>query len=185
MSTHIVDQIEAVRFPAADIGYYEDIYLVMELGGDNNVTNMHGRRARDWSAAIIGSDWHVIGDCCRGPAASCEGGMTKLHGRQTTPETYIRAYRKALKNATSYQDAGTRGLRISGRIRFDPADKHQAELQQIAFDAGKYAATQPYFGKHLSVITFDLGNPADLALWFKCIHGTAWNNCEVYGPGTV
>ena len=38
MSTHIVDRIEAIRFPKEAIGHYEDIFLVMDLGGDNNVT---------------------------------------------------------------------------------------------------------------------------------------------------
>ena len=45
MSTHIVDRIEAVRFAKEDIDHYEDIYLVAELGGDNNVRDMRGRRA--------------------------------------------------------------------------------------------------------------------------------------------
>jgi hypothetical protein len=46
MSVHIVDRIEAIRFPAAAIGHYEDVFLVMELGGDNNCTNARtGRRA--------------------------------------------------------------------------------------------------------------------------------------------
>ena len=46
----------------------------------------------------------MIGDCCKF-AAACSGGMTKLRGRKTTPEAYIRAYRKALENATGLNDA--------------------------------------------------------------------------------
>ncbi len=66
MSVHIVDRIEAIRFPAAAIGHYEDVFLVMELGGDNNCTNARtGRRAKSWSATCIGPDWVVIGDYCR------------------------------------------------------------------------------------------------------------------------
>ena len=42
MSTHIVDKIEAVRLSQEATGHYEDIFLVMELGGDNNVRDMWG-----------------------------------------------------------------------------------------------------------------------------------------------
>ena len=44
MSTHIVDRIEAIRFPKELIDHYEDVYLVVELGGDNNVRDQRGRR---------------------------------------------------------------------------------------------------------------------------------------------
>src|SRR5208282_2434461 len=127
MSVHIVDRIEAIRFPAAAIGHYEDVFLVMELGGDNNCTNARtGRRAKSWSATCIGPVWVVVGDCCR-LAAGCSGGMTKLRGRVTTPETYIRAYRKALANSTTMQDAlVSRGLSVHGRIRFARNDKAAA-----------------------------------------------------------
>lgn len=46
MSTHIVDRIEAVRFPKETVGHYEDIFIVLELGGDNNVRDHRNRRAR-------------------------------------------------------------------------------------------------------------------------------------------
>ena len=49
MSTHIVDRIEAIRFPKEAIGHYEDVYLVLELGGDNNVRDQRNRRARSWA----------------------------------------------------------------------------------------------------------------------------------------
>ena len=49
MSTHIVDRIEAIRFPAEATGHYADLFLVVELGGDNNL-----RRASDNSRAQAG-----------------------------------------------------------------------------------------------------------------------------------
>ena len=61
----------------------------------------------------IGPEWQVIGDCCRF-AAGCSGGMTKLRGRQTKPEAYIRAYRKALANAADgLQGAASRNIHIT------------------------------------------------------------------------
>ena len=81
MSTHIVDRIEAIRFPKETTGRYADFFLVAELGGDNNVRCARtNRRARTWSATAIGEEWAVIGEACRF-AASCSGGMTKLRGR--------------------------------------------------------------------------------------------------------
>ena len=49
MSTHTVNRIEAIRFPKGAIDHYEDVYLVLELGGDNNVRDRRGRRARSWA----------------------------------------------------------------------------------------------------------------------------------------
>ncbi len=185
MSVHIVDRIEAIRFPAAAIGHYEDVFLVMELGGDNNCTNARtGRRAKSWSATCIGPDWVVIGDCCR-YAASCEGGSTKLKGRRTTPESYIRAYRKALANATGLQDAlVSRGLHIRGRIRFNPAEKDGAYALDKAIKGGKSPVEIDYFGTKMLSVEFNLDDSADLTLWNECRHGTGWNNCDVHGPGT-
>ena len=105
MSTRIVDRIEAIRFPKETTGHYADRFLVAELGGDNNVRCARtGKRARSWSATAIGQEWEVIGEACRF-AASCSGGMTKLRGRATKPESYIRAYRKALANAATMAEA--------------------------------------------------------------------------------
>ena len=74
---------------------------------------------RDSGATCIGPDWDVIGDCCRF-AAACSGGMTKLRGCRTTPESYIRTIRKAPANAAiGLEGAAERGLHLTGRIRFD------------------------------------------------------------------
>ena len=143
MSTHIVDRIEAIRFPKETTGHYADLFLVAELGGDNNVRCARtNRRARTWSATAIGEDWAVIGEACRF-AASCSGGMTKLHGRVTKPESYIRAYRKALTNAATMEEARrVKGLGLTARIRFTEEERkgwHYKELQK----KGRTRARQP------------------------------------------
>ena len=185
MSTHIVDRIEAIRFPKEAIGHYEDVYLVLELGGDNNVRDQRGRRARSWGATCIGPEWGVIGECCRF-AAGCSGGMTKLRGRRTTPESYIRAYRKALANATDgLKGAAERRLHVTGRIRFDRADRNAVYHLEEAVKGGKTPRDETRYGEARAVVDFDLHNPADLALWFKCHHGVGWNNAEVSGPDEI
>ena len=171
MSTHIVDRIEAIRFTAAAIGHYEDIYLLMELGGDNNVTDERGRRARSWSATCIGPEWGVIGDCCRF-ASGCSGGMTKLRGRATTPEAYIRAYRKAIKAAKGLSETATeKHIHLTGRIRFARDDKTAAYYLKEAVKGGKTPRESDYFGTKMDVVEFNLADTADLTLWNKCRHG--------------
>jgi len=182
MSTHIVDRIEAIRFPKLD--YERDVFLVVELGGDSNVTDMRDRRARSWGATCIGPEYQVIGDCCRF-AAGCSGGMTKLHGRVTKPEAYIRAYRKALASAISLYDAYRRGLHITGRIRFDRADRKGVFYLEEAIKGGKTPRGETLYEETRAIIDFDLSDPTDLALWNKCRHGDGWNNAEVTGPGEI
>jgi hypothetical protein len=183
MSTHIVDRIEAIRFPKLD--YERDVFLVLELGGDNNVTDMRGRRARSWGATCIGPEYQVIGDCCRF-AAGCSGGMTKLHGRVTKPEAYIRAYRKAVANAADgLSGARERGLIVTGRIRFDRSDRNAAYHLERAVQGGKTPRDETRYGEARAVIDFDLTDPTDLALWNNCRHGVGWNNVEVTGPGRI
>jgi hypothetical protein len=107
-----------------------------------------------------------------------------LKGRRTTPEAYIRAYRKALANATTLQDAlVSRGLHIRGRIRFNPADKSGAYALERAIAGGKAPVEIDYFGTKMLSVEFNLDDTADLSLWNDCRHGTGWNNCDVHGPG--
>jgi len=181
MSTHIVDRIEAVRFPKEVIDHYEDVFLVLELGGDNNVRDMRGRRARSWGATCIGPEWEVIGSCCRF-AAGCSGGMTKLRGRVTKPESYIRAYRKALAKSDTLAGAASWGLHLTGRIRFDRSDKSAVYHLQEAIRGGKVPRDETRYGEPRAVVDFDLSDPADLALWYRCHHGVGWNCVEVSGP---
>lgn len=187
MSTHIVDRIEAIRFPAESTGRYRDEYLVCELGGDNNVRCARtNRRARTWSATAIGEEWEVIGRACQF-AAACAGGMTRLHGRETKPESYIRAYRKALANAATMEEARAKGIGLTARIRiFDEKEQKWRidELHKMGKTSRKTEEPGMY-GKTYIEFTFDLSQPTDLALWLDHCHGPAWHNAEVYGPGEV
>lgn len=185
MSTHIVDRIEAIRFPKETTGHYADLFLVAELGGDNNVRCARtNRRARTWSATAIGEDWAVIGEACRF-AASCSGGMTKLRGRVTKPESYIRAYRKALANAATMEEARrVKGLGLTARIRFTEEERkgwHYKELQK----KGRTPRETTEYGTAYAVFEFDLSKPEELALWLEYCHGNGWNNATVYGPGEI
>jgi hypothetical protein len=186
MSTHIVDRILAVKLPKERTASYDDCFIVAQLGGDNNVINCRtNRRARHWHATAIGPDWSVIGEACR-YAAGCSGGMLKLYGRATEPETYIRAYRKAIQGAVIglREAASVHGLRIQGWLLFNEADKLNggkwaweslAQLRQPGiYDAGYCQYT---------AFRFDLENPEDFQVWSRYRYGPAWYGAEVHGPG--
>ena len=183
MSTHIVDRIEAIRFPKEATGLCHDAYLVAELGGDNNVRDNRGRRARSWSATTIGQEWEVIKQACEF-AACCSGGMLKLRGRVTKPEAYIRAYRKALATAATLEEARRgKGLYLRARIRFTEEEKKSWHFQQLAKTRTPRIETP--FGEPQSVFDFDLNSREDTNLWLEHCHRAGWHNAEVDGPGEV
>jgi hypothetical protein len=185
MSTHIVDRIEAIRLSPADTGLTRDVFIVVELGGDNNVRNARtNRRSRDWGATAIGEEWEVIRQACQF-AAGCPGGMTRLRGRETKPEAYIRAYRKALATAAAGLVEGRhqKRLSITARIRFTAEQEKDWNFRELVKCRTPKAET--LYGEPYKVFSFDLSNRNDLALWIKHCHGPAWNNAEVWGPGTV
>ena len=196
MSTHIVDRIEAIRFPKEVTGHYADQFIVLELGGDNNLRTTRGnKRCRSWSATAIGMDWEVIGKACRF-AGGCAGGMVKLHGRETKPESYIRAYRKALATAlTLTESREQRRLTITARIRvkqIKPGEPMDGDERAGCYHAGELLAkhkrtprTVTQYGTTYDVFDFDLSQPADLKLWLDHCHGNGWDCAEVFGPGEV
>jgi hypothetical protein len=120
--------------------------------------------------------------------------MTKLRGRQTTPEAYIRAYRKALANAANglEEARSSKRLCLTARIRFNTAapasegvdqsgEYHRRELLK----AGRVPRKVTQYGTTYEVFDFDLSQPADLKLWIEHCHGVGWNNAEISGPGEI
>jgi hypothetical protein len=176
MSTHIVDRIVAIKFPKDTTGHYADQFLVAELGGDNNVTDNRGRRARTWSATAIGQEWEIIGQACQF-AAGCSGGMVKLRGRVTKPESYIRAYRKAIAEAKSLTESE---LRIVARIQFIGSTDNYAYKELAKF---KTPRIEKLWGDNATI--FDFALPSELATWLQHRKQPAWHCAEVSGPGEV
>lgn len=101
MSTRIVDKIVAVKIPATHFG--EQVYVVCEKGGDNNVYNTRtGKRASEWSVIAIGDAGHCLEHACDRCGACVGGCMVFREGHWTKPEAYITAWRKALAEAADY-----------------------------------------------------------------------------------
>ena len=110
--------------------------------------------------------------------------MLKLRGRVTKPEAYIRAYRKALSNAATVEDARRgKGLCVRQRIRFTEEEKKSWHFQELAKTRTPRIETP--FGETQSVFEFDLNSLDDTKLWLEHCHRAGWHNAEVDGPGKV
>lgn len=125
----------AIRFPLdilksvePEMHRYSDQYLLLELGGDNNLTTYHpvSRRevgSRRWMLSSLGDQWDIVKDACK-YGAHCEGGGMRLNGeRHTSPESYIRRIRSVLKSAVSFDDAVSMGFSLSATLTMDPASE--------------------------------------------------------------
>ena len=101
MSTRIVDKIVAVKIAAQHWG--EQVYVVCEKGGDNNVFNTRtGKRSSEWSVIAIGDAGLCMTRACDRCGACVGGCMVFKQGVWTKPEAYIVAWRKAIAEAQDY-----------------------------------------------------------------------------------
>jgi hypothetical protein len=182
MSTRIIDDIRAVKIPQYlhGISYEQDIHILCELGGDNNVIDTAtNRRARHWSAVAIGDTSDVIGKICAF-AGSFEGGMRRFVRGKGTPEIYIKRCRQALANASLI---GQSDLHISLRIRFNEEEKEQDKYYYTALlEAGVRPKQEMFYGRPEQVFDFRL---EQIPVWLKGVRGPAWRNAHVSGPGEV
>jgi hypothetical protein len=174
MSTHIVDMIVAVALPQVE-PMYETNYLVVQLGGDNNLTDsITGHRVKNWYPSAIGMEWEVIGRAAD-LSSDCSGGMMRFVGQtRTTPEAFIRGYRTALKNALTLQEArADMRLYFDGTIRRNKpvTDEDHKRIKYWQENLAKYGKTpeeETHFGTTYLVAKFDLYDLTSLSQWQNC-----------------
>ena len=133
MSTRIVDDFAAVLLPFAklnedlvrlglgDDAFYEDQYMLFELGGDNNFTTRsasnHEVRVRSWNLVAVGMRWEAMSTMVQF-ATSCEGGSMRFAGdRHTSPESYIRKARSTIAPAVPAIALSQAGMYCGAEIR--------------------------------------------------------------------
>lgn len=105
-------------------------YLGIAQRGSSNLLEENGRIARDHATVAFAEPVEFINEVTRA-AMFCEGGELRCNGHRTTPEGYIKAWRKALTQAVpieSYLHYG--GLRLTVR-------PSALELLQEQLDAGR------------------------------------------------
>lgn len=192
MSHRIVYEQLAVLFPAKTLmaevehwSLYDDRYLLLELGGDNNCSTYHPESnrevgSRDWCVLAYGRHYEVIEEAVKFSAA-CEGGGMRFSGRRRTlPETYIRHVRNIMANAVPFGELGGSGLSVMADIAQaesglgkDARENLQRHAQPAESDGRKLWRLNP------------LRSAKDAALLMLCgwsLPGPAWNVATASGP---
>lgn len=105
MSYRLEYQWGAFHVPADALGLAADRFIVAIEGGDNNVCHSKtGKRARSWEACMIGTKEQVLKQAVYF-SGGCESGSIQPHGRNCTPEAYIRRIRR-LVDGPAYLQQG-------------------------------------------------------------------------------
>jgi hypothetical protein len=175
MSYRIEYQWAVFRVAGAPLGLAEDRYIVAIEGGDNNLYDTHtNKRSRSWEACMVGTFAQTLRQAVYF-AGACEGGGLKPHGRDCSPESYIRRIRRLL------EDAGASPARGHWRPRLCVAPVHPAvaELRQLGMEPRE----ERRYGTNYAVIDVP---PKHLGAYFQVIdrHQEAlhtWCWIEVYG----
>ena len=78
-------------------GGQDDRFVIAVEGGDNNLyESSNGKRVRSWDVCMLGTATQVLKQAVEF-GGSCEGGCLKPHGRDCTPEAYIRRIRRLIE----------------------------------------------------------------------------------------
>lgn len=109
------------------------VYLLAGETGDNRTFDFNDRLAKDWQIAGIGDQPTLIAEACR-TAIDCEGGMLRFaNSNWTSPENYIAAIRKALKEAVPIE-----GVRLDADQLLDLLIRPEAIEGPASDDAGDW-----------------------------------------------
>ncbi len=187
MSYEISYRRRAFRMSAAEAGHYEELLFLVEEAGSSNCWELgNRRRARDWHCAAVGPAWECLAHITR-TAAACCGGMMVLYGRRrTTPEGYIRAWRRAIAEAEPFQQACSLGFGL--RLFTRTTEAEAKDGRKHAFDR---LLAQTLVAPRQLVTTgdgawewrFDAAVPEQVKLWLDTTNtGRARYGVEVLGP---
>jgi len=125
--------IEFKRFilESEPVGMFRDRFLFgFAEAGSSNLFDERGRIARSTSLLVIQRGYRFMQRIVE-IATDCEGGMLKMSGRQTTPEGYIAAWRKALKQAlplSHYLEYGNLDIDFRSLVDALQARRRQLDL---------------------------------------------------------
>jgi hypothetical protein len=169
--------------------YYDDLFFLLEETGSNNCWEIgNRRRARSWVCLAADSEWECMTEVTQ-CAASCCGGALHLYGsRRTSPEQYIRAWRKAIANCAPFEDAQRLGynMRLFVHISMSTdASERKYALERIMAQkvVPMVKCTDTYTGKEFMEWCFDAAAPEQLKIWLDTREGgRGFNSVEVTGP---
>jgi len=105
MSSNIKFKRKIYRIPQEQKTWTgEDDLFAIQLMGESNVRDVDsGVISKSWRMFNYGWEYSLIGEVCKW-AGDTEGGMLILGGRRTTLENYLRLWRKAIKEAGTWEE---------------------------------------------------------------------------------
>jgi hypothetical protein len=187
MSYEISYRRQVFRIPAAQCGHYDDILFLVEEAGSNNCWEIgNRRRARSWQCTAAGAEWECLAEVTRIAAACCGGSLVLYGRRRSSPEEYIRAWRRAIAGAGPFVEASSFGfgLRLFTRM----TESEAANGRKYAFDCLSQQALVSRTQCERDGIEgwewrFDAGVPEQVKLWRETrAGGPAWRSVDVWGP---
>jgi hypothetical protein len=115
----------------------ETAFVLAGESGDNRTFDMRGLIARRWQLLGIGNRSTLITEACR-TAVDCEdGGLRFANSKWTSPENYIAAIRKTLKEAIPIEQFRRESLLD---LLVDPAEIRGGEADPVEGAASSYAS---------------------------------------------
>jgi hypothetical protein len=172
-STDFTDMHGLTKHPRS----WNEYFLFIQQG----CNNIHPR-PRKWYLESYGANWTIIQRVCE-RAGSTEGGMLKPSNRDTTPENYLRRYRKVIAEAEVLTNEA-----LSQRLGIQVLSFHSIKPDLIqsldTYYTGKWHRTLDFFTKedrpNYGQRSISLRRPykslEDLFIWIE-----AWSPIQLLG----
>jgi hypothetical protein len=190
MSTHIIDQIAAVKFPKERTGYTIDYYILATLSGDNNmIDSATNRRARAWNGWRAGQHYECLREACELAGGFCGGGVRAAHGN-TTPEGFIKKCRAALDTAPDYDSPSAAFRLCNPAITFTAEEKNNGSkyyFDRLVQLKGQPAPGQVYLRGKVEMFLFNLTEPREAARFIEHLphKSPLWHHVILHGDGEI
>jgi hypothetical protein len=189
MSYEISYRRQAFMLTAARAQHYDDLFFLVEERGSNNCWEIgNRRRARSWDCMAAGAKWECLTDVTSIAAACCGGSLCLYGCRGTTPETYIRAWRKTIAAVSPFEDAPRLGFRLQLFTRISDADAR--DDRKRAFEQLQGQTVIParrdkdeFSGADYTEWRFNAEMPEQVKLWLETkARGRGYLSVDADGP---
>lgn len=183
MSYEISYRRQAFVMPAATFSHWDDLWLLAEQIGSNNCWELDNRRrARSWQCRAAGAQYEVMAQAVETAAACCGGSLVLAGRRRCEPESYIRAWRRAVAEAADLSEARRLGFAVGLFVRIDPGN---AERRHAFETLAKQSMVEPVKQENSEVLTwrFNPGDPDQVRLWAETrSRGPGFRCADIDGP---
>ena len=171
MSSNIEFKRKVYRIPHNNKDLGEDNLLAFQLFGESNVRDADtGAISKSWRFLNYGWEYSLIKEVCSW-AGDTEGGMLTLGGRSTKPENYLSLWRKAIKEAGTW-DIFLKDFSIrEGCIEYPKGKRTKGfgvrYMKEIQKDKAWKKSKYKVYGEERIVWVITLNTPKDLEKWLR------------------